>query len=74
MLPQARNKASFGYLANCPAGCREEDLHRGNIPKVGEWLEKDSQVRHYMRSYQNTTPLEAHKKSKEYIWDHLFWA
>jgi hypothetical protein len=57
-----------------PTWVQEEDIHRGNIPQIGEWLEKDSQVRHYMRSYRNTTPSEANRKSREYIWDHLFWA
>jgi hypothetical protein len=72
--PTGEEQSLVRLFSELPSWVQEEDLHRGNIPKVGEWLEKDSQVRHYMRSYQNTTPLEAHKKSKEYIWDHLFWA
>ena len=72
--PTGEEQSLVRLFSELPSWVQEEDLHRGNIPKIGEWLEKDSQVRHYMRSYQNTTPLQAHKKSKEYIWDHLFWA
>ena len=61
-------------FSELPTWVQEEDIHRGNIPKIGESLEKDSQVRHFMRSYRNTTAAEAYKKSREYIWDHLFWA
>ena len=57
-----------------PSWVQEEDIHRGNIPGIGESLEKDSQVRHYMRSYRSTTALEAHQKSRYYIWSHLYWA
>ena len=72
--PTGEEESLVRLFSELPGWVQEEDLHRGNIPKVGEWLEKDSQVRHYMRSYRNTTPSEAHRKSKEYIWDHLFWA
>jgi hypothetical protein len=57
-----------------PSWVQEEDIHRGNIPGIGESLEKDSQVRHYMRSYRSTTAPEAHQKSRLYIWNHLYWA
>jgi hypothetical protein len=57
-----------------PTQVQEEDIHRGNIPGIGENLEKDSQVRHYLRSYRNTTALEAYQKSRRYIWNHLYWA
>jgi hypothetical protein len=61
-------------FSELPSWVQEEDIHRGNIPKIGEWMEQDSQVRHYMRSYRTTTSAEAHQKSREYIWDHLYWA
>ena len=72
--PTGDEQSLVRLFSALPNWVQEEDIHRGNIPKVGEWMQKDSQVRHYMRSYQKTTPLEAHQKSKEYIWDHLFWA
>ena len=50
---------------------QKEDMHFGNLPTIGEYLEKDSQVRHYMRSHKSTTSSEAHRKSKKYIWEYL---
>jgi hypothetical protein len=72
--PTTAEQSLVRLFSALPSWVQEEDIHRGNIPKVGEWLEKDSQVRHYMRSYRQTTPLEAHLKSRRYIWDHLYSA
>jgi hypothetical protein len=72
--PTGAEQSLVRLFSELPSWVQEEDIHRGNIPKIGEWMETDSQVRHYMRSYQNTTPSQAHMKSREYIWDHLYWA
>jgi hypothetical protein len=72
--PTDTEQSLVRLFSELPTWVQEEDIHRGNIPKIGESLEKDSQVRHFMRSYRNTTAAEAYKKSREYIWDHLFWA
>lgn len=72
--PSDVEKQLSRLLSALPSWVQEEDIHRGNIPGIGESLEKDSQVRHYMRSYRSTTALEAHQKSRLYIWDHLYWA
>jgi hypothetical protein len=58
----------FGDL---PSRVQEEDLHIGNIPNVGQYLEKDSQMRHFMRSLKSTTFQEAYQKSTGYISNHL---
>jgi hypothetical protein len=50
-----------------PSSVQEEDLHLGNIPRIGDHLETDSQVRHYMRSNSTVTPKIAHLKAKNYI-------
>ncbi len=68
---EASSVRLFGVL---PSWVQEKDLHRGNIPKLGEWMEKESQIRHDVRSCQNTTPQEARLKSRKYVWEHLYWA
>ena len=70
--PTDTEQSLVRLFSELPTWVQEEDIHRGNIPKIGESLEKDSQVRHFMRSYRTTTAAEAYKKSREYIWDHLF--
>jgi hypothetical protein len=63
-----------------PSAVQEEDLHIGNIPNIGKVpivgkpIAKDAQIRHFMRSTEETSVREAYIKSKEYIWDHLFYA
>ena len=42
-------------------------LGYNNIPYVGEFLERDCQVRHYMRSSKDTPVHEVHRKSRDYI-------
>jgi hypothetical protein len=72
--PTPTEESLVRLFDDLPTRVQEEDIHRGNIPVIGEYLEEDSQVRHYMRSYRSTTPLEAHRKSRLYIWNHLYWA
>ena len=43
--PTGEEESLVRLFSELPGWVQEEDLHRGNIPKVGEWLEKDSQVR-----------------------------
>ncbi len=63
-----------------PTMVQEEDLHIGNIPNIGKVpiigkpIAKDAQIRHFMRSTEETTRREAYMKSREYIWDHLYYA
>jgi hypothetical protein len=57
-----------------PGSVQEQDIHRGNIPSIGESLEKDSQVRHFMRSRPDVTPREAFDASVAYIRNNLYWS
>lgn len=61
-----------------PERVQEADLHAGNIPMVGEWLDSNGQVRHFMRSTDQTPENEAYLKSVGWIrgrltssWDHM---
>lgn len=54
-----------------PGMVQREDIHIGNIPVVGQYLESDAQVRHFMRSTETTTQREAYLKSRKHIWDNL---
>ena len=48
------------------------DIHAGNIPwGVGEFLDSNGQVRHFMRSTETTTVAEAYTASRGWISDHL---
>jgi hypothetical protein len=57
-----------------PSLVQEQDLHIGNIPVIGEHLEKDAQVRHFMRSHETTTVHDAFMESRAYIWRNLYLA
>jgi len=69
--PSDGEKRLARLFSPVPRWVQEEDIHRGNIPKVGEYIEHDSQVRHYMRSYRDTPAQDANRKSVNYIQDHL---
>lgn len=57
-------------FSDLPGRVQFEDIHLGNVPSVGETLERDSQVRHFMRSRAEVTPKEAFDASTKYIRDH----
>jgi hypothetical protein len=61
-------------LRALPRKVQTEDLHRGNIPYVGQYLQGDSQVRHFMRSDEATSGIVAYTKSRAYIREHLMSA
>jgi hypothetical protein len=68
----AKYDVNLGNLfGNLPALVVNEDVHMGNIPNVGEALEHDSQVRHFMRSRAEVTSTEAYFASRAYILNHL---
>lgn len=54
-------------LSDLPGRVQREDLHAGNVPSLGEKLERDSQVRHFMRSRPDVTPKAAFDASTKYI-------
>jgi hypothetical protein len=56
-------------FSDLPGRVQTEDIHLGNIPSIGETLERDSQVRHFMRSRADVTPKEAFDASTKYIRD-----
>jgi hypothetical protein len=56
-------------FSDLPGRVQKEDIHLGNIPSIGESLERDSQVRHFMRSRADVTPKEAFEASTKYIRD-----
>jgi hypothetical protein len=56
-------------FSDLPQRVQTEDIHPGNIPSVGETLERDSQVRHFMRSRADVTPKQAFDASTKYIRD-----
>jgi hypothetical protein len=62
------------FFAPLPGIVVFEDIHLGNIPNHGEQLERDSQVRHFMRSRPDVTSEEAYRKSRDYIFNHLIGA
>jgi hypothetical protein len=62
-------------LWGLPKEVANEDLHLGNIPwGIGERVDKNGQVRHYMRSEPKTTAKEAHEASLDYIWNNILAA
>jgi hypothetical protein len=59
-------------LAGLPGMVQRADLHPGNIPwGVGEFLDSNGQVRHFMRSTQQTTEAVAYANSMGWIRSHL---
>ena len=60
-----------GMLRNLPRKVQTEDIHRGNMPYVGQYLQGDSQVRHFMRSDESVNGMDAYVKSRAYIREHL---
>jgi hypothetical protein len=46
-------------FSDVPSRVQWEDAHLGNIPSIDEKLERDSQVRHFMRSRADVTPKES---------------
>ena len=46
------------------------DLHAGNMPKVGEKLDKQGQVRHFMRSTESVSAKEAFDASMKWVKEH----
>src|SRR5262249_25006802 len=59
-------------LAGLPGKVQRADLHAGNIPwGVGEILDSNGQVRHFMRSTQQTTEAVAYASSMAWIRTHL---
>ena len=74
MLPQVMSKVSFAYLAHCPTGCRKRTSTVVTSLKWASGCKRIVRCDITCGAIRKTTPLEAHQKSKEYIWDHLFWA
>src|SRR5262249_31073791 len=78
--PAKMQKILLGLFDDLPRRVQEQDLHLGNfpgigkVPMIGHYLEKDAQVRHYMRSTEATPSREAERKSKGYIGTHLYSA
>jgi len=59
-------------MAILPEVVQKEDIHPANIPVIGEMLNPASgQVRHFMRSSESVSSLEAYNASKAYIIEHL---
>lgn len=59
-------------MAILPEVVQKEDIHPANIPVIGEKLNpKSGQVRHFMRSSESVSSLEAYNASKAYIIEHL---
>ncbi len=56
-------------LSDLPSRVQHEDIHAGNIPSLGEFFERDSQVRHFMRSREDVTSKVAFEASTKYIRD-----
>jgi hypothetical protein len=56
-----------------PGRVVDQDVHLGNIPwfGLGEKLEHDSQVRHFMRSRPEVSSDQAYLASVKYIRDHM---
>jgi hypothetical protein len=48
-----------------------QDLHPGNLPYLGEFLQKDSQVRHFMRNHKDTSVQSAFNSSYDYVLENL---
>lgn len=48
-----------------------QDLHPGNLPYIGEFLQKDSQVRHFMRNHKDTSVQSAFNSSYDYVFENL---
>jgi len=77
--PNVMQQNLIRLFDNLPSLGQEEDIHIGNIPNIGKLplvgksIEKDSQVRHFMRSTEQTTRREAYMKSREFIWDQLYY-
>lgn len=59
-----------------PRRVQTEDLHAGNLPGVGEYLDGDGQTRHFMRTHKTTGQREALTNSFRYIYLNLWraWA
>jgi hypothetical protein len=69
----AQVEAALGtLLAGLPGKVQRADLHMGNIPwGVGEFLDSNGQVRHFMRSTPQTTEAVAYASSMGWIRNHL---
>ena len=63
-------KKLLSMLRPLPGKVQRVDLHLGNLPSVGEHLDKQGQVRHFMRSTQATGSQEAFNASVKWIRDH----
>jgi hypothetical protein len=65
-------RALTSLFAGLPGIVQRTDLHLGNIPwGVGEFLDSNGQVRHFMRSTAATTEREAYAASMGWIRNHL---
>jgi hypothetical protein len=66
-------EAAVKYLlAALPRKVQWVDIHPGNAPwGIGEKLDKDGQVRHFMRSTRATTDREGYAKSMGWVRSHL---
>jgi hypothetical protein len=61
-------ESSFKSL---PFQVAAQDLHVGNLPYFGEFLQKDSQVRHFMRNHKDTSVKQAFNRSYDYVFENL---
>jgi hypothetical protein len=50
----------------------DEDVHPGNIPGIGEKLQHDSQVRHFMRSRPDVSPWKAYLDARTHVWAKMY--
>jgi hypothetical protein len=58
-------------LMPLPSTVQMTDLHAGNIPVVGEYLDSNGQVRHFMRSTKKTEQIDAYTNSMGWIRNHV---
>jgi hypothetical protein len=72
--PTTMQQNLIHLFEDLPALVQEQDLHIGNIPGIGEHLEKNAQVRHFMRSHETTTVHDAFLDSRAHIWKNLYYA
>jgi hypothetical protein len=71
--PNVQMQSALQFLfRELPGIVQRTDLHVGNIPwGVGEFLDSNGQVRHFMRSTSQTTETEAYTASMGWIRNHL---
>jgi hypothetical protein len=59
-------------FSSLPGRVQTADIHLGNIPwGIGEFLDSNGQVRHFMRSTEKTSAIDAYANSMGWIRNHL---